>query len=824
MLMKPNSYIHRKTKIIFSGILATLILLGVFTLILTWSTNKKQVEAEAILTTQVIASMLNGVALVELINNPGDVDLLYYNSIKNRLTTEVRLDDRVNHVHIWTLRDNELVAVVDSVKVADVYFIEPGTPFSGPDNQTIDEYLSGEIFHDFLTTTNTSTIVISAPIRDQTTNELLAYFAMSFYRDGFYASAKEETIDIMILIFISLAALSVYYILHIQKLKIKQKSQQIYERNERFNSLAEQSKTITWEIDNNKRFTFVSPNALEILGYKVAELVNNKHLFELFQNNIDKEDNLHLLKLLNSRESLTKIRACLLSKKNELFYVSTTAIPIFSYDNKLIGHKGFFMDITEMEKTRKSLKYEKELADKYLDLAGVMLLVLNEHGNITLINKKGCEILKLKEDEILGKNWFDNFILPHLRDKVKKVFNAIMKDEVDPPTKYSNTIVNAQGEQRHIAWENSLLYDVNNVVIGILSSGDDITERKLYREKLIQMSYQDALTGLYNRRYYKEELPNYDTIENLPLTVVMSDINGLKLINDAFGHDSGDALLISSANLLSKHCRKRDLIARIGGDEFIILMPKTNEAEAEAIIKNISEDAQSITNQSIKLSISFGFKTKTNINESIIDICKSAEDIMYQQKLLETTSMRSGTIETILRALYEKDRNSEKHCRIVADISERLAIASGMNTIDTNEVRKAALLHDIGKIAISSEIINKAEKLTEQEYELMKNHSEIGFRILSSMPELKSIADIVLSHHERWDGKGYPRGIKGNLIPLKARVIAIADKYDAMTSKRTYRKTLTKQEALKEIIEHSATQFDPELVKLFKNKYTDIIL
>ena len=307
------------------------------------------------------------------------------------------------------------------------------------------------------------------------------------------------------------------------------------------------------------------------------------------------------------------------------------------------------------------------------------------------------------------------------------------------------------------------------------------------------------------------------------MTIVMADINGLKLINDAFGHLSGDKLLIEAAKLLQENCREKDLLARIGGDEFVIVMPKTSENEAAKLIKKIKTKAEEIKTQSISLSISFGYISKQNTNEDIQEIYRSAEDLMYREKLLEIPSMRSSAIEAILQTLYEKDKLSEQHSRTVSILSERIAKASGMSTQDTVEVKTAGLLHDIGKIIIPMSIIGKVGLLSKSEYENIKSHSEIGFRILNSTQNMRGISDIVLNHHEKWDGSGYPRGVKSIDIPVKSRIIAIADAFDAMTSKRSYRKTILKEAALKEIIRNAGTQFDPDLVKVFESNFEEIV-
>ena len=289
------------------------------------------------------------------------------------------------------------------------------------------------------------------------------------------------------------------------------------------------------------------------------------------------------------------------------------------------------------------------------------------------------------------------------------------------------------------------------------------------------------------------------------------------------GHSTGDLVLKEFAKVAKNTLRVSDIVARIGGDEFIILMPNTAGTEAEKVIDKINKAAKKITVESLELSISFGFSTKNETHKNIHETHRTAEDQMYRVKLLEIPSMRSGAIETILKTLYEKDEKSEIHSRAVSEISEKLAIANEMNRQEVNEVKTAGLLHDIGKIIIPISILTKEGLLSSEEYNLIKGHPEIGFRILNSTQDMRNISTIVLNHHERWDGTGYPRGIKEDEIPFKARIIAIADSFDAMTNERTYREIITKEEALIEIVNCAGTQFDPKLVETFRLHFKEIM-
>jgi len=486
--------------------------------------------------------------------------------------------------------------------------------------------------------------------------------------------------------------------------------------------------------------------------------------------------------------------------------------------------------------SKKELENEKEIAQKYLDdliLAGnifensienapIPIIIHAEDGTVLNISRSWTELTHYTKSDI-----------PTMSDWTKKAYGQ-NKDKVDDFIKKLYSLKEIQHDDEFVVTTKDgrkLTWDFHSGYIGNLPDGRaiamsvamDVTERLAREQEISFLSYHDSLTGLHNRRYYEDNLTKLDIPQNYPLTMVMSDINGLKLINDAFGHSAGDKLLISAANLISDSCRETDLIARIGGDEFVIVMPKTSGAEAEKIIEKINKEAKKVTIKSIELSISFGFKTKKSIKEDIQVIYRGAEDLMYRVKLIEIPSMRSGAIETILKTLYEKDKRSEIHSRIVSNISEKLAVACGMDRQEVNEVKTAGLLHDIGKIVIPISIITKKGKLTPEEYDLIKEHPEIGFRILNSTYDMRNISNIVLNHHERWDGLGYPRGIKAGKIPLQSRIIAIADAFDAMTSERTYREIFTNEQALDEIINNAGTQFDPELAKIFADNFKAII-
>jgi len=357
--------------------------------------------------------------------------------------------------------------------------------------------------------------------------------------------------------------------------------------------------------------------------------------------------------------------------------------------------------------------------------------------------------------------------------------------------------------------------DLEGNIVTLWGAAQDITERKESEDKLVYLSYHDHLTGLYNRRFFEEELIRLDIEENLPLSIIMCDVNGLKLVNDSFGHGSGDILLKKAADTIIKACKEEYIIARIGGDEFVIILPKTCIEGALEVSSHIKVLASNEKVANIELSISYGLDTKISVNQSIIETLSNAENHMYRHKLYERSSMRSNNIDLIMNALFEKSNREALHSKRVSNICKTIGLKMGFEEDALNRIGIAGLLHDIGKIGIDEKILNKPGFLSGDERKEIERHPEIGWRILSSTNEFSEVAQFVLNHHEKWDGSGYPNGLELKKIPLESRIISIADAYDAMTSERSYKKAMRQDEVIQELMSCSGTQFDLEIVEVF---------
>ncbi|MDP3387458.1 MAG: PocR ligand-binding domain-containing protein [Eubacteriales bacterium] len=469
-------------------------------------------------------------------------------------------------------------------------------------------------------------------------------------------------------------------------------------------------------------------------------------------------------------------------------------------------------DITDQRRTEKALIESEEkhrlLITQMTQGIAVHEVVLNEVGDVIdycfIDSNQAFERLTgLKREDIIGRKVRE--VMPTIEHSwIQKYGHVAMTGEPLFFEDYSKVL----GKHFEV-----VAYSPKPKQFATIFS--DITERKKVENELLHLSYHDHLTELYNRRYFEEELKKIDRQENLPISIIMCDINGLKMVNDSFGHNSGDELLNKAARTIKKACREEDIIARIGGDEFIVLLPNTTASESTQIANHIKELASNEKVANIELSISYGYDTKTDDKQSIVEIISNAENHMYRHKLHERSSMRSKTIDLIMNTLFEKSNRELLHSNRVSAICKAIATKMNLDKDVINQLGIAGLIHDIGKIGIDEKILNKDGMLTDDERKDIEKHPEIGWRLLSSTDEFSELGQIVLAHHEKWDGSGYPNGLKDITIPLEARILVIADAYDAMTNERTYRKEMSNEEAIKEIKRCSGTHFDPNIVDVF---------
>ena len=417
-----------------------------------------------------------------------------------------------------------------------------------------------------------------------------------------------------------------------------------------------------------------------------------------------------------------------------------------------------------------------------------------------------------------GNKLFENFISklhPECMERLKNIYN----DVVNGDTEYfavEYRVIRRYGDIMWVQQRGKIAEkDENGKPIRVVSTLSNITDRKNHEEEILFLNYSDKLTGLKNRVYMEKQFGSLDSDEKSRYFIIIGDINGLKMANDSIGHLEGDKLLCEVSNVIKGLCEADDVISRWGGDEFVILIRDKDNGYVSDLVNKIREAIGQISAFHFKISIALGYAEKDENSLGSESVMSLAEKRMYRNKLVENNSARNATIISLLRTLHEKHSETEEHTMRIKNLSLRLGKRLDLSQDKLDEIELLALLHDIGKIGIPEQILMKPSALTNEEWEIMKSHTDIGYRIAKSTPELSHIAYEILSHHEKYDGTGYPNGLKGAGIPILARIINIIDSFDVMTHKRIYNDAMSTDSALKELRVCSGSQFDPLIVDEF---------
>lgn len=453
------------------------------------------------------------------------------------------------------------------------------------------------------------------------------------------------------------------------------------------------------------------------------------------------------------------------------------------------------------------------------------LLILDSNGKVKTINQIGEKLLGWSQAEVEGKPYLSVYrsvtqAIVGERDSI----GELLADFADPflnigqedvlYTRNHLILTTKDGQKLTVTDRVKPLFNSQMQFVGVLCTFRDLTPKEAKQVRLSQLSRRDSLTGLYNRGFFDQKLPELDQPEHWPLSIILGDLNGLKLTNDIFGHAVGDQLLIMVAQTLKEVFRPSDLIFRWGGDEFVILLPQTSMPEAERLLERLQLRLATCSIGPMALSLPLGVGSKETGQDDFQTAWNQAEEQMYWKKTVGRASFQKDTLENIQQELYARSVEEKHHAERVANLSEEFGLFLGFSPDQQYKLHLAGIFHDIGKIALDPELLYRAYPLRPVELREMQRHPLVGFRLLNFFEETADLAGPVLAHHEHWDGSGYPKGLKGEEISLYGRILAIIETYDRVLY-TPYGERFTQTEALEIIAEESGRKFDPQLTTAF---------
>lgn len=591
---------------------------------------------------------------------------------------------------------------------------------------------------------------------------------------------------------------------------------ELRQSEEKFRSLAESTPVMIF-VGQGEKYKYVNPAFCEVTGYSAEELYNDMLIWDVVHPDDREKVRQRGLARQRGEDIEPRYELKLLTKEGETKYILYSG-SVFEYEGKP-ALMGTGIDITERYIAEKKLRRREEqlsiIAENTLDL----ISQVDEEGRLIYASPSHLFMLGYKPEKSVGVSVF-NIIHPDDREKAWQEFKKTLA--TGEPNRFEYRLRKADGSYVWVETLGKALKGKDSRPV-LITISRDISERKEMEERLRYIAEHDVLTGLYNRFYFEQMLDKFEKEKKVPAAIIVTDVDGLKLINDTLGHESGDRLLKTYASILQRCFPKGSIIARVGGDEFAVILPGSLPHLVDEYVKCVREEIDTINrNKDILLSVSMGKAVRLNAKITMQELFREADKLMYREKLLHSQSTKSSIVDLLMKALEARDYITEGHTDRLQEIVRKMGERIGLSESRINDLCLLARFHDIGKVGISDRILFKPGKLTEEEFEEMKKHSEIGFRIAQSSPDLAHIADFILKHHERWDGSGYPLRLKETEIPLECRILALADAYDAMSNDRPYRKAMNREDIIVELTRCSGKQFDPWLTSVFINLLSEL--
>lgn len=661
---------------------------------------------------------------------------------------------------------------------------------------------------------------VYAPVKDKANGSTIGVVGVDYYTEALRSEAIKRVISSAMTVLALFVLLIAGYIIIMKNLSIRSIGEKLEESETLLKNVFDKIPVGIAAGSSFGNFSMINPTFEKIIGWSGEQLkgcdwTEITHPDDLPANNEKYE------KFQNGEIGEYSLEKRILRQDGEYSWIDLEVTSLDESGDRDGLQMWIIQDINDWKLAKEALE-ESERSKSVLlaNIPGMAYRCLYNRDWTMIFVSDGCHELTGYRPESLIQSRdvsFNDLIKEEYREMLWLEWERVIAQHRTFKSEYA--INTASGETKWVLESGQGVYRSDGSVEAVEGIIIDITNLKKTEEEICYINEHDRLTDLYNRQYFEKKLSEMKTKENLPLSVMVADINGLHLINEAFGQHEGDLVILRSSWMIRNCCREEDIIARIGGDEFGIIMPRIGNAEAHELLDKIKNECVSYNenrlSKSPEINISMGYAAIYDEWELEDDVLKTASEYMRNRKLFSQQSSYSDIISSIMTTVYEKSQETEQHAERLAELSIRVGKMLNLMDKDIGELQLLGMLHDIGKIGIDDKILNKPGKLSQDEWMIMKRHPEIGYRIARASHKLARIADYILSHHERWDGAGYPKGLKGDEIPLLSRILSVADAYDAMTEDRVYRKAMSQEDAIEEIRRNAGSQFDPLIANIF---------
>ncbi|MGM0370843.1 MAG: HD domain-containing phosphohydrolase, partial [Bacillota bacterium] len=592
-------------------------------------------------------------------------------------------------------------------------------------------------------------------------------------------------------------------------------------------------------IKKDGTISVINQQGEKLLGYQKDELEQEKSYFDFVapqdRNRVQEQ---HQKVMGAKTKGPFSYEFTLIDKQGSYKQVDVTENLVLDTNSSVAS----IIDITERKEMTEQIKRNKDKLEKlhqivfkmsqinqeeevYELIVDTIMDILEFTSSVVLLNEDnylsvealtgGIEVQDISVSEgLAGKTYQEQETL-FIKDLEKNEFVNLSWDNAE---EIISTPLGNLGVLQVISEKPGWLSSADLKLIELLANHTTEAIKRIHSQNEIKyISFHDTLTGLYNRAYVEQAMDRLSSQENLPISIIAADVNGLKLVNDAFGHDIGDKLLIKTGQILEGSCRAEDIVARLGGDEFIILLPQTGKEKVMLVKDRILKNCAEVSSLPVPLSIAIGQVTKEIAEEELWEVYKKADERMYNDKVSSKKEVEKKLIQSLLTTLNDKSAETFLHNLRLQRIGFKFGEQLNLAPQKLEKIRLLIMVHDIGKVTIAEEILTKPGNLSKQEWITIKGHAKTGYQIVSTTDKYAPVAAEILYHHEHWDGSGYPEGLVGEEIPLLARIMAIIDAYEVMSTGRLYQEKMTVKEARQELKKKAGTQFDPDLVDVFLN-------